>query len=73
MNSRPNIFSFLCKTRTGTKLAFPKPSEKNEPSELIGDEKSLPPTKVGSMLVKKSNTRSVSPTFTRNKSTQGVL
>jgi hypothetical protein len=36
--------------------AFPKPSEKNEPSELIGDEKSLPPTKVGSMLVKKSNT-----------------
>ena len=36
--------------------AFPKPREKNEPSELIGDEKSLPPTKVGSMLVKKSNT-----------------
>jgi hypothetical protein len=39
------------------------PVKKNEPSELIGDEKSLPPTKVGSMLVKKSNTRSVSPTL----------
>jgi hypothetical protein len=32
------------------------PVKKNEPSELIGDEKLLPPTKVGSMLVKKSNT-----------------
>ena len=32
--------------------AFPKPSEKNELSELIGDKKSLSPTKVGAMLVK---------------------
>ena len=29
---------------------FPKPSEKNEPSELIGDEISLPPTKVGEKI-----------------------
>ena len=46
--------------------AFPKPREKNEPSELIGDEKSLPPTKVGSMLVKKSNTWSVSPALIKS-------
>ena len=30
--------------------AFRKPSEKNEPSELIGDEISLPPTKVGEKI-----------------------
>ena len=46
--------------------AFPKPSEKNEHSELIGDKKSLPPTKVGSMLVKKSNTWSVSPALLKS-------
>jgi hypothetical protein len=32
--------------------AFRKPSEKNEPSELIGDEISLPPTKVGESQMK---------------------
>jgi hypothetical protein len=30
--------------------AFRKPSEKNEPSELVGDEISLPPTKVGEKI-----------------------